>query len=393
MPHDFPISLLRSFQQRFGRRACVASRAPGRINLIGEHVDYTGGYVLPCAIEKAFYVAGAPRDDGRVAFYSVEMDRDATADLDDLAPLAAPGWVNYGLGAIDQLRKAGVDLPGFDAAVTSTVPIGAGLSSSAAFEVATARFALTLAGAEMDPMELARLCRRAENEFVGVPCGLMDQFVSVFGRAEHAALLNCRTLEHRQVPLYLGGCVLLLCDTGVRHELGDTEYAKRQEECARALDAVRREIGPHILDLGMLGVEDYRKAAPAMDDVAARRARHAVTENARVLRSVDALERSDLVDLGAQLSASHASLRDDYEVSCPELDLVAEAAVEQAGVLGARMVGGGFGGCVLALAERERVDEIEKALQARYAKTGKALTFYVMRPGEGSGGWKVESGA
>lgn len=384
----FPDDLVHRFGSITNTEPTVYAMAPGRINIIGEHVDYTGGYVLPCAIDYTFNITGRPLNGKTVRLHSADFDQDYACSLEDIHKVDRPAWANYALGSIVMLQRAGIEVPGFEAALSSTVPIGAGLSSSAAFEVATARFVLAMTGQEMDPMELAKLARRAENEFVGVPCGLMDQFISVFGQADSAVLLNCRTLEHRAVPLELGEYTLVLSDTMVKHELGSTEYAHRQDECATGLTVARRALSRDIEDLGQLTPDDFDTVHDHLEPVVLRRVRHVVTENRRVLDAVEALQTGDLETLGRLLLASHASLRDDYEVSCPELDYMVTAAMNHPGTLGARMVGGGFGGCVLTLIARSEVDSFTSYLKRAYRdQTGRETTLIEVEPATGARAW------
>jgi galactokinase len=333
--------------------------APGRANLIGEHTDHNEGYVLPFALPWRTTVRGARRADRRLVVTSAQAPGDAVdvdVDVDDQDPASVPAWARYVLGVAWALAGDGHELDGLTLAVDSDVPQGAGLSSSAALTCATARALDGLLGLGLPPVELARVAWRAENEFVGVPCGVMDQWAAMLAQPGHALFLDCRSLETRQVPLSLEGfgLTLLLADSGVRHRLADGSYAERRQECAAAAAA--------------LGVSALRDAK--LDDLARlddatlrRRATHVVTENQRVLDVVAALDGGRPAAIGPALTASHRSLRDDFAVSCDALDAIVAAALA-AGALGARMVGAGFGGCALVLAESDALPAVERALMA-----------------------------
>ncbi len=334
------------FAERFGRAPDVVWAAPGRVNLIGEHTDYNDGWVLPFALDATTTVATAARSDGVLCVASVQEGGPVEIALDGLEPGAVDGWAAYVAGAAWALgRDAGADL-----LVDSTLPTGAGLSSSAALCCASVG---ALAGRSLAPVEHARLARVAEADFTGVPIGMMDQLASVLGEAGHALLIDCRSLEHEAVPFdpQAAGMVLLVIDTKVQHSVGDGAYADRRAACERAAEA--------------LGLDSLRDAAPAdldrLEGEDARRARHVVEENERVLSAVACLRSGELERLGPLLSASHASLRDLYEVSCEELDAVC-AAAERAGALGARMIGAGFGGSAIALLAADRDAAVRAAV-------------------------------
>jgi len=281
------------------------------------------------------------------------------------------------------LGEAGVGVPGFEAIVTGELPVGAGLSSSAAIEVATALLVLALVKVEMPREELAKLCRRAENEFVGVQCGIMDQFASLFGAPDHAVFLDCRSLRHELVPIDSERVSILILDTGVKHELGATEYHKRQEECRQAVRELSRLLG-HRDSLRDVSPEEFAQVEGELPEVARRRARHVITENARVLASVGALAQGEVERFGALMDASHESLRTDYEVSCAELDCLVGLARQEQGCLGARMTGGGFGGAAVALVRRGSEQALAERVVARYRQeTGRAGGWLLSRPAGG----------
>jgi galactokinase len=342
--------------------------APGRLNLIGEHTDYNDGFVLPLALPYATTATVTTRTDGELRLHSVQRDaEDATLRVAELAPGAAAGWAAYAAGVVWALREAGHDVSGgFDVEVDGDVPEGAGLSSSAALECAVAAAVADLAGLDLDRAGLALVAQRAENDFVGMPSGVMDQMASMLCTEAHALFLDCRSLAAEQVPLDVAaaGLTVLVVDTRAPHQLTDSAYGARRAACE---DAARRLGVPALRDVPVDGLD---AALARLDgDEQRRRVRHVVTEDDRVLRTVEVLRAGRTAGIGPLLSASHASLRDDYEVTVPQLD-VAAAAAEAAGALGARMTGGGFGGCVLALVAVERADGVREAVRRAYADAG-----------------------
>jgi galactokinase len=369
------------FRDLFGRDADVAWRSPGRVNLIGEHTDYNDGFVLPLALTRGTDVRAARRDD-RVLRVASAQRREEPVEiaLDDLAPGSVDGWAAYVAGTAWALAERGVAVPGADLLVDGTVPRGAGLSSSASLECATAGALLALAGADLPLRDVALLAQHAENDFVGMPCGVMDQFASTHARAGHLLLLDTRSLEVRHIPFDLAadGLALLVVDTRAPHQLVDGEYAARRASCEEAA----RLLGvPALRD-----VVDLDSALAALDDdVLRRRVRHIVTENGRVLDVVDLLESGDVRAIGPLLTASHVSLRDDYEVSCRELDLVVDTALA-AGALGARMTGGGFGGSAIALVDGGSVEHVREEIRSAFRAAGLTEPAFVdAEPGDGYG--------
>ena len=336
--------------------------APGRVNLVGEHTDYNDGFVLPAAIDREALAAVRVRDDDLVTCRSLDLPGEVRARLADLGPGTAQGWAAYVLGVLWALREAGVAVPGLDVVVASDVPLGAGLSSSAALEAAVALAVAELTDAGLSRSDLAVACRRAENEVVGAPVGVMDQMAALRGRAGAALLLDCRSLEARPVPLHLDdlGLRLLVVDTRVSHAHAGGEYGRRRRACEQAA-----------ADLGVPALRDADPAAvESLPDGEERRcARHVVTENARVLAVVDALAAGDVAEVGRLFAASHASMRDDFQISCAELDATVEAAVA-AGAAAARMTGGGFGGCAVVLAAPDRVAAVGTAVADAFAARG-----------------------
>jgi len=370
--------LMQACTERYGVRPALVVAAPGRVNLIGEHTDYNEGFVLPVAIDRHVLVAATPRVDRLVRVYAADFDETAEFSLDAIEKDSVHSWSNYERGVAWVLQDAGYELRGADLAITGDVPIGSGLSSSAAIELATATAFQALADLSLDGVERALLCQRAENEFVGMRCGIMDQFVISLGEPSHALLIDCRSLDYRPIPLP-GGCSVVVCDTNKRRGLVDSEYNRRREECERGAAllgvAALRDVTP----------EAFAARADELDPLTHRRCRHVVTENQRVLDSVAALERGDLVRFGELMVASHASLRNDYEVSCFELDVMVEAALKRPGVLGSRMTGAGFGGCTVSLVEDGAVDVFVREVPAEYReRTGLDPEVYVCRAVRGA---------
>jgi len=337
-------ALQQVFAERFGSSPEGVWGGPGRVNLIGEHVDYNDGLVLPFAIERRALVAVRPRTDGVVRAASLQTDEVIESSV---RATSLAGWGGYVVGVAWALLHLGLDVPGFDLLLDSDIPIGSGLSSSAGIETATALALSHLAGTELTALELALACHRAETGFVGAPVGVMDQVVSACASTDHALLLDCRTLDQTQVPLTLPGCTLVVIDSRVRHTNTDGAYAERRASCDQAA--------------ATLGVKALRDAdvrdVQTLPDPLRRRAMHVVAEIARVEEAVSALRDGNTTRLGELLIASHHSLRDDFEVSCPELDLAVEAALD-GGALGARLTGAGFGGCVVALVPDRQVSAV-----------------------------------
>ena len=376
-----PIQLQEDFRARFGAPAAVY-RAPGRVNLIGEHTDYNDGFVFPAAIEFYCWVAAAPRSDKQLMIYSENFNETAEANLDSISSSGKNHWANYPLGVAWALQNAGKCLKGADLFIRGDVPLGAGLSSSAAIEVAVGFALLHQSGVAIDHMELARLCQKAESEFVGARVGIMDQFVSCHGRAAHALLLDCRSLEFKSVKLP-SGIQLVICNTMVKHEIASGEYNRRRAECEEGVRLLRRVL-PEIRalrDVTLAQLETYRAL---LNPTVYSRCRHVVTENERTLEAVRALDTGNLSVFGHLMLESHRSLRDDYEVSCKELDLMVEIASARPGVNGARMTGGGFGGCTINLVEAAAVEAFKQNVASKYhVETGLKPEIYVSPAGHG----------
>ncbi|HMK90307.1 MAG TPA: galactokinase [Methylocystis sp.] len=376
-------ALAQKFCALYGREPSLF-RAPGRVNLIGEHTDYNDGYVLPAAIDLAAYVAIAPREDRRLEAKSLRLDPPFACSLDVAEPRPAGDWSDYVRGVALELARAGHRLVGADVLIDSDLPMGAGLSTSAAMEVGFGLALATISGVTINRTELALLCQRAENGFVGARCGVMDQFISCRGVAGAALLLDCRTLETREVAID-ESLRLLVCDTKARHQIASGDYNTRREECEQAVARLAQAL-PRVRALRDVSGQELGEHASLLSPALLRRARHVVEENARTLRMAAALESGDLAEAGRLMNASHASLRDDFEVSCKELDVMVEAAQSLPGVYGARMMGGGFGGCTINLVDGRAVENVAERVAAVYqAKTGIGPNVFCCAPAAGAG--------
>ncbi len=357
------------FSRLFNARPEILSSAPGRINLIGEHTDYNNGYVLPAAIHLRDHFLASRRPDNLVRVWAEDFNQGEDFPLDDITPSEQNRWANYIKGIFWVLRQNGYRLGGVNALVGGEVPLEAGLSSSAALEVSVIKGLDALFGLGLEPASMAKLAQKAENDFVGVKCGLMDQFIAVFGRRDSALFLDCETLDFELFPLNLGkhGLGIMVYDTRVRRQLASSEYNKRRHEAAGALEILKsHKIASYKeADLALLQV-----VKTEMSEVQFRRARHVISENNRVRRAVEALKADDFAALGSLLFSSHESLRDDYEVSCPELDLLYTIGREFSGCLGARLVGAGFGGSGIALLDKSKIAGFQRTMQAEAAGKG-----------------------
>ena len=372
------------FQKSYGRPPRWIAAAPGRVNVIGEHTDYNDGFVLPMAIEFYSVMAADRPVDGRevITLRSTLEPEVATIELSQPVVPGVPKWGNYPRGVVAGFLARGIQPGGLEVLLHSTVPLGSGLSSSAALEVCTATLLEAVTGRTLDPVEKALLCQKAEHDFAGVPCGIMDQFISALGREGHLLLLDCRTRKTEIVPLQDPSVALLIINTNVKHELSGGEYAERRAQCEEAV----RNLG--VKSLRDVTVDQLEKGKSKMRDLVYRRARHVIGEISRTVRAAGSVRQSDWPAVGRLMYASHVALRDDYEVSCPELDAVvkiAEAIGEQGGVYGCRMTGGGFGGCCVALVKASSADGITKKIAADYkARTGIASTIFASRPAAGA---------
>jgi len=334
----------------------IIIESPGRINLIGEHTDYNNGFVLPAAINKKIIMGLAPNNTTYGRFYAVDMKEDFKIDINSVLSKTSTQWSNYILGAIEQLKKEDFDIKGFDCVFGGDIPIGAGLSSSAALEGAIIFGLSQLFELTISPLDMALLGQKVENDFVGIRCGIMDQFVNIFGEADKAILLDCRSLDYSYVPLESNGYDFVLCDTQIRRELASSEYNLRKQQCDEGVELLK-QVYPNVESLRDADLEMLKTFENKMDETIYRRCRYIIEENKRVLNTVEKLEKRDYKQLGELMYASHQGLRHKYEVSCQELDLLVDATRQFDGVLGARMMGGGFGGCTINLIEANNRDE------------------------------------
>ena len=371
------------FQTHYGRAPRWIVAAPGRVNVIGEHTDYNDGFVLPMAIERyAIMAADNSATTGKISIYDAAFKENATIDISAPVTKGSPKWSNYIRGVLCGFKNRGVTIPALDVAFMSTVPLGGGLSSSAALEVCTATLIEAATGKNIDPIEKALLAQKAEHDFAGVPCGIMDQFISALGREGHLLLLDCRTRKTELVPMSDPSVALLVINTNVKHELSGGEYAERRAQCEEAAN-----------NLGVKSLRDVtpdqlEKGKGKLSEVVYRRARHVIGEIERTVHAAEGIRASSWPSVGNLMYASHASLRDDYEVSCKELDDIVEIAEDigyKGGVYGCRMTGGGFGGCCVALVKADCVDAITKKIAADYKiKTGIEAAIFASRPAAGA---------
>jgi galactokinase len=385
-----------------------AAWAPGRVNLIGEHTDYNDGYVLPLAVDRVVAFAGRARSDEQIRLWSLEFQQAAEFSLTGLPETFAqirpqlPGWARYVLGVVTELRRAGIRLAGFDAVLQGDVPVGGGMSSSAALEVATVQacqlfsrgtFTIGETGATLKPLQVAELCQHAEWVAAGVQCGILDQAASCLGRPGYASLLDCRSLAYTHLPFATPGISVVVIDTGVRRELAASAYNERRQQCAEATDLLRAAIAQtegtrDIRALRDVSPETFARYQNVLPEILRRRAGYIISENQRVLATVELLKNSDLAGVGQLLWQTHAGLRDAYEVSCAELDLLVELARSVNGVLGARMMGGGFGGCTVNLVRDEAIAPLQQMVNDHYpASTGLQASIDICRAAGGPGSW------
>ena len=375
---------VKEFIERYGDGPVGLARAPGRVNLIGEHTDYNGGYVMPMAIDRDMRIAFRPADDDVIEIVSLDMNETVSVPINAIDPGRIPDWAKYPLGVAIVLQKEGHELKGLRAVAKGDVPIGAGLSSSAAFEVAAGMALMTASGHRINRQKLAVVCQRAENEVVGMRCGIMDQFASLMCRKGRALFLDCTTLDYDLVPLKEDEASIVVCNTCVKHELVGSPYNERRRQCAAAFKLLQRRFR-EIETYKDVTVEMFLTHAGNLEETIRKRGHHVVTEDSRVLAAADALRAGNLVHFGIMMDASHESLRDDFEVSCEELDAMVECARAAPGTYGARMTGGGFGGCTVNLVPNGRVDVFCKQVRACYeGKTGVKPEIHVCRASDGA---------
>ncbi|MGD2177534.1 MAG: galactokinase [Anaerolineae bacterium] len=365
------------FQRRFAAPPAFVVRAPGRVNLIGEHTDYNDGFVLPMAIDRAIWIALRPRTDGRVVAHALDFDDTASFALSGLQN-TGEGWAEYVKGVAWALQEAGYALRGWEGVLGADVPRGAGLSSSAALELATARAFAAVSDLQWNAAKMARLCQRAENDWVGMQCGIMDQMISAVGQADHALLIDCRSLETELVPLP-SETALVVLDTATRRGLLDSAYNVRRRQC----EAAARFFGvPALRDVSL---ELFKARSSELDEVTRRRAHHVITENTRTLQATEAMRRDDPAQMGRLMNASHASLQDDFDVSSEALNAMVGCARREEGCHGARMTGAGFGGCAIALVEEETAATFSATVAACYRETtGTAPNVYICTAANGA---------
>jgi len=361
-----------SFQEHWSQEPHIIAAAPGRVNLIGEHTDYTGGFVLPVAIDREIFFAARKVPGDTISGYSIDYNEEASCQAgsyDPGHPRSNRGsiWFRYVMGVLSELEKSGHAVSGFRFAVGGNVPIGSGLSSSAAIEMAVLTAMEGLMGFHMDDVEAALLCQRAENGFVGMNCGIMDQYISRTGKKDHAVLIDCTDLSHRMITINTPGYSWLVIDSKKKRGLVDSEYNRRRRECEEGTNCARKAFPDRdIRGLRDITTDDLRVLKTSCDRTVYHRIQHIVTENARVLKTVRALETDDTDTVGGNLYSSHRSLRDDFEVSCEELDLLVDILSGIDGVSGARLTGGGFGGCVIAFLRDSSIHAVERAIAEQY---------------------------
>lgn len=364
------------FREHFQTEPLIV-RSPGRINIIGEHTDYNEGFVLPAAIDKAAYVAVSLRSDDQIHLVAMDLNESFSVALDDIKPVTDKSWPNYILGSAAQFLKRGIKLPGFNLVLSSDVPIGAGLSSSAAIECATVFAFNELLQLNIDRLTMVQMAQQAEHEYAGVMCGIMDQFASMMGKKDYVIKLDCRSLEYEYVPFKLEGIKVLLLNTNVKHALASSEYNTRRKECESAAYLVGKHV-QGIKSLRNVTEEMLDKYVLPEDALIDKRSRYVVQEIGRLLAGCKDLQHGDLSALGKKMFATHQGLSKMYEVSCKELDWLVNKVSTNANVLGARMMGGGFGGCTINLVKENAVEELVASLKTAYEKEmGLPLTYYV----------------
>jgi galactokinase len=383
--------VIEAFRTLYRRDPAIIVRAPGRINLLGAHVDYNEGWVLPGAIDRAIWLAAAPRSDRIVRISSLDFGQEGEADLStlrkgttpQLVREPGPTWLNYPAGVAWVMLDAGYELLGMDAVFAGDIPVGAGVSSSAAVEVAFGLAWEALSGLELDELEVAQLGQRVENDYLGLGSGIMDQFASIHGKSGNLILLDCRTLEHSFKP-FPADTVVLVADSGVRRELAHSEYNVRRQQCQEAVTILKRYL-PDIQTLRDVSVQEFQAHAARLPDILRRRAQHVIEECARVFQGVEALEGGDLSRFGVLVNGSHISSRDLYEVSIPELDVLASAAWNEPGCHGARLTGAGFGGCVVAVAEKAAASDVASGISVAFENEyGRRPTIFACKIGPGA---------
>jgi len=379
--------LKEEFKKTFGKTKDIQLfNAPGRVNIIGEHTDYNGGYVLPAAISLGLLAAARKKNDRKICFKSINFTKEVVASLDELKYEEEKDWANYPLSVAWVLEKEGIELSGADIIFEGNIPVASGLSSSAAIEVLTMKCLLELSDQSIEKERIPFLCRKAENEFIGVKSGIMDQYIITFGKKNNALFLNCKTLEHKLIPFHnIKDTVIMIGNTKVRRGLAKSAYNERVAECNEGLKMLRGFLKrENIEDLSDIGKGEFGEYKNHLPPVIAKRCEHVIFENERVKQAVESLEKGNLDRLGKLMIQSHKSLKELYEVSCKELDIMVEAFLDSDGVYGARMTGAGFGGCAIALIKQDAQEEIIKKASKEYEKkAGIKGEFYVSRISDG----------
>jgi galactokinase len=380
---EFYQNTFERFTSLYGEKPEVLVSAPGRVNLIGEHTDYNDGFVLPVALDRSIYLAAGPRNDNILSIHSIDLQSSVSIPLDSLAFNSKETWSNYTIGVAAQYVGRGMPVRGANICVRGNVPIAAGLSSSAALEVASTIAFQVLNTHDISLMDMIKISCQAETQFVGVQCGIMDQFISMMGKKDHAMFLDCRNLyfENVEFPRHVK---IVICDTGIKRELMRSAYNQREAECEEAVRQISK-MKPGASSLRDLSVEEFRELKPKMTSLARRRAQHVISENERVVKSVAALRSQDLSTLGRLMLESHQSLRDDFDVSSDELNAFVDIVSGMKGVYGARMTGAGFGGSAICIADERHIDELVDSLKTEYPKqAGRSFTIYITQPHHGA---------
>lgn len=381
--------LVEEFKEIYGAEGDIRTYfAPGRVNLIGEHTDYNGGHVFPCALTLGTYAVARKREDNVLRLYSINVGKMGVVktSLDDLVPSTRAGWTNYPKGVMWAFEKRGYKLPsGLDVLIYGNIPNGSGLSSSAALEVLTGVMLKDMFGFDVSMVDIALIGQYSENNFNGCNCGIMDQFASAMGKKDHAIFLDTNTLEYEYAPVVLQDAKIVIINSKVKHSLVDSAYNDRRNECETALGELQKVVD--IQTLGDLTEAEFEAHKDAIQsEVRQKRAKHAVYENQRAIKAVAALKENDVETFGKLMNASHISLRDDYEVSCKEIDILVELAWSMEGVIGSRITGGGFGGCTVSIVKNEAVDSFIETIGSKYEeKVGHKAEFYVVEIGDGAG--------
>lgn len=388
--NELDSSVLEEFRRKFDTQPALI-KSPGRVNLIGEHTDYNDGFVLPAAIDKVIMVAIAPNNSRQLNLVAIDKEETYSQSLDDPLVKSEKGWPNYILGVVDVLRKAGHEFDGFDCVFGGNIPIGAGLSSSAALEGGIITGLVEIYGLEIPKRDRALLGQKVENDFVGVNCGIMDQFVNIHGKDEYALKLDCRSLEYELYPFKQDDVHIVLCDTKIRRELASSEYNIRRQQCEKGVELLGK-YDDSVESLRDVSKDLLEAHKDEMEPVIYKRCKYVIEENERVEQACADLEKGDIGAFGQRMYGSHTGLSEMYEVSCEELDVLVEEARKIDGVLGSRMMGGGFGGCTINLVKESALESFSETIKKRYnRRTDKEIEIYKTQIGQGAGA--VEAGA